>query len=325
MRPLSASRASNWSRCVSSPNVRFDDERYVVSARRQEQLAEGVDLLVGEPLALVLGRGEHRDDVVGLLAPALGHDAGEVVAQRGRRRECPFPVHGHADELDGQAVELGEVLLGQPQQRPDHPHGKGEQQLAHEIGPVVVDELVDHAGDQRSDQLDLPPLHLGTREGLLEDRPVGVGLGLVHLQDRATHDDAHHLAVARRAEGLAVAEDGVDGVVGIRGERGRGAVCLGPVVGRARAHRRLRPQTDERRVRGGSALGPHRPVELIEGVVVDEELRSSRRLSRSGSFAAGRSGPDLAQSLDLRPHSGLGRLHAGPLPHLPDANVRFGP
>ena len=54
-------------------------------------------------------------------------------------------------------------------------------------------------------------------ERLLQDRPVGVVLGWIHLEDGVTEHDAHHLRVAGGAEST-VAEDLVHGVVGVRGE-----------------------------------------------------------------------------------------------------------
>src|SRR3712207_7349903 len=52
------------------------------------------------------------------------------------------------DDLDAEAVEHREVLGRQPEQLGDHGDREREQQLADEVGPPVVDELVDHAVHQ---------------------------------------------------------------------------------------------------------------------------------------------------------------------------------
>ena len=55
---------------------------------------------------------------------AVGHDRREVVAQALGGEQAPLDVGAEADELDRPALELGEVLLGQPEQARDHPHGE---------------------------------------------------------------------------------------------------------------------------------------------------------------------------------------------------------
>ena len=77
--------------------------------------------------------------------------------------------------------------------------GNGKSSWLHQIGVAVVDELVDHAVDERADQLGLPPLHRLPGERLLQHRAVRVVFGLVHLEDGCDQDRAHDLGVARRS------------------------------------------------------------------------------------------------------------------------------
>ena len=241
-----------------------------LGARRQEQTAERVDVLVVEPLTVLLGRGEHRDHVVAGLGSALLEDAAEVLLQLGRRRHRPIEVDRHADQLDRQPVEPRQVLVGEPEQRGDDRQGEREQELAHEVDAAVVDEPVDHPVHERTDQLGLPPLHGPLRERLLEDRPVGVVLGLVHLQDRLAEDQPHDLGVARRAERRPVAQDRVDRVERVGGEHGDAErLDVGrihqPDAGTA-MDGRLGPSLPVVRVRRVVAAGPHRSVELLERI-----------------------------------------------------------
>ena len=83
---------------------------------RQEEPEEGVDGLVGELLAVDLGRDQVADDVLGRLGPPLGHDSGEVLPQRLGGGQPTVDVGHQPDELDRPALELREVLLGKSEQ-----------------------------------------------------------------------------------------------------------------------------------------------------------------------------------------------------------------
>ena len=118
------------------------------------------------------------------------------------------------------------------------------------------------------DQLVLPAIHRLAGERLLQDRAVGVVLRRVHLEDGMAEHHAHHLGVAGRAE-VAVAEDRVDGVIGVGGVElqpsGTSVICsmLAPSrwIGPERAG------LDVPGIGRGVAVGAHGPVELLERIV----------------------------------------------------------
>ena len=118
-------------------------------------------------------------------------------------------------------MELRHLRVGEPEQARDDAHRERERQLAHELGVAAVDERVDVLVDDRGDRLDLPALHRLAAERLLDDPAVGVVLGLVHLEDGVAHHLAHHVLVALRREGLAVAQHRLHRVEGECGEHVR--------------------------------------------------------------------------------------------------------
>jgi hypothetical protein len=185
---------------------------------RKDQAEEGEDLLVGEMPALYLGPDQVADEVVARLGPALLHDIGEIVAQCSRGGDAAIPVGSHAGELQGPTLELGVVLPRQPQNAGDDLHGEIERHRPHEVGTTLVDEGVDQLVDDTRHQIPLPTLqHFGAEARGDEGADAAV-LGLVHLQDGAAHDHAHHFLVNGRGVRLAVAQHLHDLVVTEHGD-----------------------------------------------------------------------------------------------------------
>ncbi len=184
----------------------------------KEQPEEGEDLLVGEALPVELGGGEDAHEIVRGVDAPVGEHAGEVVAQLRRGSGAAFPVERHADELDRPAMELREVLAGEPEHAGDHVDRERQRELAHELCLAAVDECFDALVDDRSDGFFFPAFHRLAAERLLHEPAVGVVLGLVHLEDGVAHHRAHDVGVAGRRERLAVAQNRLHGVVAERGE-----------------------------------------------------------------------------------------------------------
>ncbi len=174
---------------------------------REKESQEGVDRLVGQLLAVHLGRDEVADDVFCRPSPAVGHDAGEVLAQRFGGGQPAVDVGHQPDELDGPALELGEVLLGEAEEARDHPHGELEGELAHQVRLAVGCEAVNQLVDDRTDVLGLPARQRLLPECVRHQVPVAAVLGVVHAQDHVAHDHADGDVVARRRERLGVAQD----------------------------------------------------------------------------------------------------------------------
>ena len=126
-------------------------------------------------LAVDLGRDQVADDVLGRPGPALGHHAGEVLAQRLGRGQAAVDVGHQADELDRPALELREVLLGQAEQAGDDPHRELEGELAHQVGLAVGREAVDQLVDDRPDELGLPARQRLLAEGVGDQVAVASG------------------------------------------------------------------------------------------------------------------------------------------------------
>ena len=132
---------------------------------------------------------------------------GEVLAQRLGGRQPAVDVGHQADELDRPALELREVLLGEPEQAGDHPHRELEGQLADEVRLSVGHEAVDLLVDDRTDELGLPAGQCLLAEGMGHQVAVAAVLGVVHAQDHVAHHHADGGVVAGRGERLGVAQD----------------------------------------------------------------------------------------------------------------------
>jgi hypothetical protein len=239
---------------------------------RKEQPEEREDLLVREVLTVQLGDGERAHEIVRRVSAPVGKNSREVVAQLGRGARAAVPVERDADELDRPAMELREVLAGEPEHPCDHVHRERQRALAHELGLAAVDERVDALVDDRTDHFGFPAFHRLTAERLLHEPAVGVVLGLVHLEDGVAHDRAHDVGVSGRRERLAVAQDGLHGVVAEGGEdlgtgRGRGAVGEQLRLEVLLEHRPLLPGHGQQRVRVLDNARADAAVELLERVV----------------------------------------------------------
>jgi hypothetical protein len=177
-------------------------------------------------------------------------------------------------------VEPGEVGPGQAEHVGDDRHGERQGELAHEVGPAGVDELVDVGVDGRGDDLRLPVGHGLAAEHLLQDVAVGVVLGLVHHEDGVAEDRPHDLLVATRGERPPVAEHRAQGLVAAdREDVGHVRLVERGVVVEAHEladvgphHPPVAPQLGEVRVGVLDPARPHRPVELLEGVVVGADV-----------------------------------------------------
>jgi hypothetical protein len=159
-----------------------------LGAGREEQSQEGEDLVVRQTLSVELRLREHAHEVVPGRRTARRQELGEVLAELLRRREPALDVHGDADELDREAVEARQVRVRQAEHAGDHLERERERQLADEVGAAALDERVDPSLDDRRDQVALPAVHSLLAECLLEQTPVPMVLGLVHLEDRVDAD-----------------------------------------------------------------------------------------------------------------------------------------
>ena len=121
----------------------------------------------------------------------------KYVAQGLGRGQAPVDVGDQPDELDGPALELREVLLGEPEQPGDDPHGELECQLADEIGVAVGREAVDQLVDDRPDELGLPARQCLLAERVGDQVAVRAVLGVVHAEDHVAHHHADAGVVAR--------------------------------------------------------------------------------------------------------------------------------
>ncbi len=175
--------------------------------RRQQQAEEGVDGLVAQLLAVDLRGDEVADDVLGRLGPPIRDHAGEVVAQGLRRGQAPVDVGNQPDELDGPALELREVLLGEPEQPGDDPHGELECQLAHQIGVAVGREAIDQLVDDRPDEFGFPACQGLLAERVRHEIAVRAVFGVVHAEDHVAHHHADAGVVGGGREGLGVAQN----------------------------------------------------------------------------------------------------------------------
>lgn len=199
----------------------------MVSSPAAQQAQERVDGFVAELFAVDLGGDQVADDVLGRLGPARFDLLEEVVLQRRRRFEGAFVFDGVADQFDRASVKHGQVVCRQTQQGGDDPGGKLEGELADQIGPAGVDELVDEGVADRPDDGGFP-----AGQGLgLERRGHQVAVVAVffalHRQDGRPHEQADGGVVHRRTEHPAVTKRLVHRVEGHRREGPLGSQRLG--------------------------------------------------------------------------------------------------
>ena len=155
------------------------------------------------------------------MEPPLGQNIGEVVTQSLRGGNTTIPVGGDTGDVDGPALEHGEVRTWQPEDLSDDLYGEVEGELLDQVRPPgageTVDELVDHA----LDKVAFPSFEDLRTEGRRHQGPMQPVLGLVHLEDGPAHDRAHDPFVDRRRERLIVPEDLDRLVESENGDRGR--------------------------------------------------------------------------------------------------------
>ena len=193
-------------------------------------------------LAVDLGRDQVADDVLGRVGSSLGDDAGEVLAQRLRGSQPAVDVGHETDQLNRPALELQEVLFGQPEQAGDDPHRELEGELADQFGLSVGDEAVDQLVDDGRDELGLPAGQRLLPEGVGDQVAVAPVLGVVHAQDHVAHHHADGGVVAGRGERLGVPQDARAVLVAVGDPPRLDVEALGQDVGRhgeALGHRRV--------------------------------------------------------------------------------------
>ncbi len=194
---------------------------------------------------------------------------GEVLAQRLGGGDAPVDVRHQADELDGPALELGEVLLGQAQQACDHPDRELKGQLTDQVGLAVGGEAVDLLVNDGADELGLPAGQRLLAERMGHEVAVAAVLRVVHAQDHVAHDHTDGHVVAGRGECLGVPQNPRAVLVAVGDPSRLDLDALGQRFGRdgqALVHRGVAALDHEVRV-GVSRRAGHHVVEGGERVV----------------------------------------------------------
>jgi len=146
-------------------------------------------LLRREPVAVLLGLDQGREQVIGRIQPLPLDDRVEVSVERGVGREGRGQLVVTQDRIErlhyraGPFADLILVGLGHSQHLGDDVEGKRERQSVDDIGDAFgrhrVERLLDHLLDPRPQRLDRP-----RREGLAHEPAKPRVVGWVHAQNR---------------------------------------------------------------------------------------------------------------------------------------------
>ncbi len=120
-------------------------------ARWQKVAHEPEDLFVRQPHTVDFGLGQHADHVVAGIAPSLGKDADEVLAQLDGSGKRAIHVGPKPQEVDAQTVKLRYVRRRQAQKCGDHPYRDRHEHFGHQVRSLGVAQFLDSALDQRAD------------------------------------------------------------------------------------------------------------------------------------------------------------------------------
>ena len=190
-----------------------------LGAGGEQQAQEGEDAVVGQVLAVDLGRHEIAHEVVARVGAPVFDDRQQVLDELGRRADCPLGVDRDRRDAVGPVLEAGVVAHRDTDDARDHLYRVLRRDVTHEIGATGWCDAVEQLLDGRLDQLGPPSFECRSAERLGDEVAVVAVLLAVHAEHGLAHDRTHHLVVDGARERGGVAQHSLDVVVAHHHER----------------------------------------------------------------------------------------------------------